>query len=127
MKKCTKCNIEKPLNEFYFDKKRNIYSTRCRECHRLYQISNKAKNNVLQKEYYKLNKDKHKKRCKEWVENNKQHIKEYRTQYYQSNRDVLLEKSKEYQTNNKEKHTKYIKNRYKNIEDLRMAFRDTFI
>jgi hypothetical protein len=105
MKICNKCNIEKSLNEFYFDGKRNLYLTKCRECYRLYQASNKEKNNAFQKEYYQLNKDKHKKRCKEWMGNNKQYAKKYRTQYYQSNRDILLEKSKEYQINTKK--TKY--------------------
>jgi hypothetical protein len=112
MKKCTKCNIEKSLSEFYFEKKRNIYHPKCKECHILYRNANKEKQHIFQKEYYNLNKNKHKERCKEWMKNNKQYAKEYRAQYYQSNRDILLEKSKEYQTNNKDKHSLYIKNRY---------------
>lgn len=120
MKKCTKCNIEKPFTEFYFEKKRNIYHPKCKECHVLYRNTNKEKQHVLQKEYYNLNKNKHKERCKKWAENNKQYFKEYRKKYYQSNRNTLLEKSKEYQTNNKDKHTEYIKNRYQTDINFRL-------
>jgi len=120
MKKCTKCKNEKPLTEFYFEKKRNIYHPKCKECHISYRNINKEKNSNKQKEYYLLNKDKHKERCKEWMENNKQSFKNYIKQYYQSNREILLEKSKEYQTKNKDKHAEYIKNRYQTDINFRL-------
>ena len=29
---CSKCGINKPISEFYFIKKRNIFKPECREC-----------------------------------------------------------------------------------------------
>ena len=120
MKECTKCNILKPLSEFYFEKKRNIYHPKCKECHRIYRRENEEKINFNSKNYYKLNKINHKERCKEWRKNNENYFETYRAQYYKNNRETLLEKSKEYQTNNRDKHTEYIKNRYQTDINFRL-------
>ena len=39
MKKCSKCNIEKELSQFYVQKASNVgYRSECRECTKLYNI-----------------------------------------------------------------------------------------
>ena len=40
---------------------------------------------------------------KEWVEENKEHIKNYKKQSYQDNKDILTERVKEYRLQNKDK------------------------
>ena len=36
-KKCTKCGEEKPLSDYYYDKKRERYHSHCRSCHNKYK------------------------------------------------------------------------------------------
>jgi len=40
---------------------------------------------------------------KEWVEDNKKHIKNYKKQHYQDNKDILSQKGKEYRLQNQDK------------------------
>lgn len=116
MKKCNKCNIEKPLDQFNKNKSKNDgYHVWCKQCmseqhKRLYaskseQIKQKTNqyyyNNkdivaVKLKEYRSKPeiKDKQQQYIKEWVENNKEHYKqyqnEYKKQYYKDNPHVLI-------------------------------------
>ena len=61
---CRTCEIEKPLTEFYKDKRmKNGYQTQCKEC-----VS---------------------KRRKERYEENKDEVLEYNKQYYKENADKL--------------------------------------
>lgn len=46
---------------------------------------------------------------KEWREENKECLAEYRKEYYEKNKDVLVEKQKEYQQKNKESIAEYHK------------------
>jgi len=39
IKKCKLCGIEKPLADFYLDKKRGLYSARCKKCHSIREKS----------------------------------------------------------------------------------------
>lgn len=114
MKICTKCNVEKELTEFYWEKKRQRYLTVCNPC----------KNEYMSK-YYKENTEAHSASCKKWVENNKEKhkqlvkdnrpkYKEYDIQYsklYQEkNKELIKLKQKEWRLNNpdyyKERRTK---------------------
>lgn len=38
MKTCTKCQEEKPLSEFYFEKNKNRHQARCKKCRIEYQL-----------------------------------------------------------------------------------------
>ena len=86
MKKCNKCNIEKPLSEFYKDKStKDGLSYNCKECKNSYRKENKDKIKEYQEQYYKENRKKlieySKKRNKEYYQNNKDKIKEYGNNY----------------------------------------------
>ena len=43
MKICSKCNVEKPLSEFYFRKHTNKYRSYCKECKTLQDRASKIK------------------------------------------------------------------------------------
>ena len=54
------------------------------------------------KEYYENNKEILLEKQKEWVEDNKEYVKEYKKEYRENNRNILLEKNKQWWDNNKE-------------------------
>ena len=33
MKVCNKCKVQRPLTEYYFDKRYNVYFGKCKDCH----------------------------------------------------------------------------------------------
>ena len=107
MKKCKKCEIEKPLCDFYRNKRRGDgLESRC-----ITSIKKK------QAEYRLKNKDK----LKEKREKNKEEINEKALKYYHDNRDERLIKMKRYRDNNKEKikdgKVKYRKNNKEKIRE----------
>ena len=133
MKTCTKCNVEKELIKFYWEKKRQRYKTTCISC---------EKEKCLKR--YKDNPEKVKAINKKWIENNKEKFKQliknnrgkykeydkqYAKNYTQQNSEKIKQKQKEWRLNNpnyyKEKrkkerqilneyHNNYNKNRRKN-------------
>jgi hypothetical protein len=44
MKNCTKCGSLKPLNEFFFQKTRNVYRSECKKCTFKVSTANRKKN-----------------------------------------------------------------------------------
>ena len=54
-KTCTKCNTEKPLEDFY-KRKKDLYKNECKECSkeraRLWVANNRLRHNRYQNEYY---------------------------------------------------------------------------
>jgi hypothetical protein len=94
MKKCTKCQIEKSLNEFSKDKQqKNGLSCWCKKCV-----------NLKGKKWYTQNKEKHLEYAREynktWVQENREHIKEYGHGYRQNNKEKIRETEKIYKEKN---------------------------
>jgi len=91
-KRCSKCGLEKPRDEFHKDK-RNTDGLRsdCKVCraaqqkayHKSYYESNKDK----VKAYREANKEEIKAREKAWREANKDKIKAHNKAYYEANKD----------------------------------------
>ena len=76
MKKCTKCEIDKPLTDFPKDKTKSTgVASHCKLCR---SISNRA-----------------------WRERNEEKIKEYSREYYQNNKDYKNERCRTYYEENK--------------------------
>jgi hypothetical protein len=124
---CTKCQIEKPLNDFYKDT--SMKSGRRGECkicakehQKEYRKNNKEKIREHCKEYRKNNKEKRDNYNKEYYQNNKEkireHQKEYNKEYYQDNKEKRLE----YYQNNKEKIREYYKNNKEKIREHRKKY-----
>ena len=82
---CNKCGIEKPLSEFEFRSDTKKYRNTCKECRKKY-TSKWHKENL---EY-----------VKEYLQNNKEHIKARSKRYYDENREKLIEYSREYREEN---------------------------
>jgi hypothetical protein len=85
MKTCSKCNIEKKVSEFYWEKTRQRYKTTCIVCEKEKCI-----------ERYKKNPEKIKANNKKWIENNKEKFK----QLVKNNRNKYKEYDKEYAKKN---------------------------
>lgn len=81
MKTCIKCNINKDLKEFYFDKTHNIHRTDCKVCV-------KNSNSKYQKEHRKINRL----ATKKYRQKNPNKNKEYYKKHYNLNKQYYIEK-----------------------------------
>jgi len=131
MKKCTVCQILKPLIEFHKMKiSKDGYRCQCKNCrikiNKTYRIKNKKILVDKAKKYFIENKhilSKINKTRKEKINNNKQeHNKQVRTymkKYRIKNCDIMREKQKNYRYENKEKIKEWNKQYYNKIKHIR--------
>jgi len=76
-KVCTKCKVEKEVNQFNNDKTaKDKLNLQCKECHKEYRINNKQRIKEYNKEY-KIN--------------NKNYYKNYSKEYYKNNKEIIAE------------------------------------
>ena len=75
MKTCTKCNQEKPLDQFYKRSDRDSYHSWCKSCKhesgKSWHSRNKERHAELTSRWYEQNKDQHLENSKNWYEQNK--------------------------------------------------------
>jgi hypothetical protein len=119
---CSKCGIEKDIQEFDFRKDLGKYRNECKECTKIrtkiYYIRNKDKikenlkkyyienlDNIRQKskERYTSSKDKILEKAKQYYIANKNSIDAYKKQYNIKNKDKVKEKQKQYKIKNKKR------------------------
>jgi len=123
MKTCSKCGIEKPLSEFYKEKRRKHgVASRCKPCHkecrRISYLENKDRDlakikeyhakhktaiNEYQKGYREQNSEVIKKQIKEWFEHNPEYRQAYDKELYAKNSDRIKSRVGDYQKNNRDK------------------------
>ena len=104
MKKCTKCNVDKPLNEFYKHKThKDGLKHKCKECLKKFQKNYRQKNKDKIREYSKQWKKDNPEYQKQWSKKNKTYNKVNKEKKYQANKKWYKE--------NKEYHNKWIKQR----------------
>ena len=102
-KRCTKCNRELPISEFYKDNKaKDGLQCYCKECHNKYNQTYEQKQ--YQKEYQK-----------QYQQINKEHLKEYQRQYRATNSQHLNQQQKEYRNQFKGYYLYIIKDKQDNI------------
>ena len=109
VKICTKCGIEKLINEFYLTKweKRRVGS--CKVCS---SISKKLWRKLNKRDTYKTNKD--------WRERNREVLKKKRDNYRRKNKKMLAKQQKDLRERNKEMLAKQQKDwRKRNKEDIK--------
>ena len=95
MKICTKCKIEKEVNEFTkCNRNKNGLHHCCKECLKIYR--NENKDNI-----------------KKWRNENKDRLKYLRLEYRQANKEYIRLYNKEYKQANKEKNREKINNYYR--------------
>lgn len=123
MRKCSKCNIEKPLSDYYFRKDTNKYLTICKSCCKNKQkkyykehINNAHNYYVTHKDYFKKyskeNGYKYKETCKKYYEDNKTMFQSKQREYYKNNCDKVKAYNKQYKINKKEHNEVYRKQCY---------------
>lgn len=91
-KTCTKCGIEKSVDEFYFRKDSKKYRNECKLCQKQYHD-----------DYYKKNEEKLRLASREYRTENIEECRQREKNYYYDNREIILPKHKIYRENNKEK------------------------
>ena len=97
-KRCTKCGLEKPHDEFNKDKRNTDgLQSHCKACVKAYREANKDK----MKAWYEANKDKRKAYEKAYYEVNKDEKKAYR----EENKEKIKAQQKSYYEANKDKRT----------------------
>jgi hypothetical protein len=129
MKTCTKCNIEKELIEFYWEKKRQRYKTTCISCEKIKNLKRYKENHEIIKENNKKWIENNKEKFKQLVKNNRGKYKEYDKRYA---KEKWLEKKTDpnYQTKHREYQREYKKKKrletgYRLKENLRVYFHQT--
>lgn len=115
MKKCSKCNEEKDLSEFYKRKSaKDGRRSSCISCEKKYKDDNSDKLNQYFKERRLFKKDELKKKASEYYLNNKEIIKERSAKYYENNKDAKLEYQRQYQQSNRNRRNIYLIERRQN-------------
>jgi len=105
MKNCSRCEKQKPFNEFYKNKKRkNGCSPWCKECDRKYrqQPELKERTKKYRQEYYQINKER---------------IKRSQQEYYKLYKEKIIRKQQAYQNLHKEKRKQYRKRYHEVYKD----------
>jgi len=126
-KRCSKCKDVKSIKEFLEDKTRKdgLYP-QCKKCvseyQKKYRSKNKDKLKKRHKEYLELNKQARSEYQKKWQKDNRENIKKQRKQYRENNKLKIKKSDQEYSKSHKqelkEKNKKW---RDKNIEKIREA------
>ena len=114
MKVCSKCKIEKDIDQY--NKKRGNkdgLSYYCKDCasinNKLYKDKNRDIYREKSKEYYWNNKEYFKENAKEYYKENKDKFFITNKEYYTNNKEYFINKAKEYKVNNQEKLNQYNK------------------
>lgn len=90
--KCTKCELEKNVSEFYKSKRHKLgYIPTCKNCESLRHI--KKYDTKKRRQHYVENKETYLLRSKMYNEQNKEKIKIKRKEYYNNNKLLFLEAS----------------------------------
>jgi len=106
MKKCTRCNEDKGLDDFY-RLKNDKFSSRCKMC-----VAEAAKISSSKPEAKK----KLKKRCAKWYRENKDRVKAK----YEKNKDVISERNKKRRRENPEEYKRRGKIKFQNRDKEKM-------
>tara|TARA_Y100000593_G_scaffold69925_1_gene128371 strand:- start:690 stop:1400 length:711 start_codon:yes stop_codon:yes gene_type:complete len=122
-KKCGKCGVVKPLDEFHKHKKlkdgRQYNCKECRKEHKKQHYQNN-KESILEKQsqYYYDNREsileKQKEYKKQYRQDNKEEIRKQQAQWYQGNKEEIRKQQKQYAQDNKEKRNERDRNRRAN-------------
>ena len=121
---CTKCKIEKSLDEFYNDKRNKDGKTsRCKDCMKKYCLENKDKLNKQHKNYYESHKQELIIKVKKYRNNHQEEIKIYKKKHYLINQKKLKIKAKKYREEHKEEIKIYLKRNKEKINNTRAKYR----
>lgn len=123
MKTCTKCKVEKRLEEFSKHKlHKNGLQAQCKDCMKdylkKYYVKNKKQMDVKHKVYYNKNKEEITTYIKTYNIENKEELTAYRRTYREENKEEIAAKAKTYREGHKEERAAYDKKRREeNLEE----------
>jgi hypothetical protein len=101
MKKCSKCNVVKSLNEFYNDcTKKDGKRSYCKLCNSEVNKQRYVANKEEFKQYYQNNKEYYKEQAAKSYQENKEQYKKRMKQWYVNNPDRSKHLSKQFKLNN---------------------------
>ncbi len=106
-KKCPKCGQTKDIGEFYKCKsRRDGFTSWCKECsntsHKNYVENNREQLREYDREEYYKNRERHLENRRKSNERNKEKIKKARKVYYKNNKERILEQDAKYRSEHKD-------------------------
>ena len=124
-KLCTKCKVEKSIDEF--SRRKDEHRFWCRACAKSYYQSHQEETLAQKKQYYQDNKEEKKALSNKYYEDNKEAKKAYAEQYRKDNREKINEYLKQYYIDNEEdqkvQRKQYYKDNKVEITTLRKRYR----
>jgi 5-methylcytosine-specific restriction endonuclease McrA len=120
MKRCSKCGIEKPLEEFSnYHRHKDGKQSWCKQCYKDRRMLDKEKLKISRRNYVTANKEAISERGKQYRSTHKEKIGLKKKEHYFANREKILQKNKVYRDTHKEEQAKYSKDyRDKNKEKI---------
>ncbi len=110
MKPCTRCNINKPLSEFYKDSRaRDGAQSACKKCFNISTEEVKLRKQAYLKKWRAENPDKVRNQKEKWYAENRQQALLYAKEYRQANSDKVADYMKDWRKKNRSKLTEYNK------------------
>ena len=119
---CTKCGVEKSINEFYFrNKNEKTYRNQCKVCcnkaNKEYNEIHKSQMKQYYKKYREEHAEKHKKYAKEYYKEHKEHLAYKKKILYYTDRERILNQKKKYIEEHKNEIKLYKKQYYEQNKD----------
>jgi hypothetical protein len=123
MKTCRDCKVEKEFTEFRKRKSsKDGFRNQCKKClsikSRKWRKENQYKILENRKKDYEKNKERYKRKAKEWVENNKERVRKRAKDYYKKNELRIKEWNRQYQIDSKDKVLEYRKVYYETNKNI---------
>lgn len=120
MKRCSKCKIEKDVVEFYKSKAtKDGLQSNCKKCLKLYNEAHKEAKAIYNKQYREDHKEEIFEYKKQYQEKHKEEKALYDKQYRALNKEDIVEAKKQWYENNKEERSIHNKQYYQeNKEDV---------
>jgi hypothetical protein len=115
-KLCTKCKVEKNLDDFHKCKK-NGYKSNCKTCKKEYNTKYRSENKAKCLEINKNWRETNKEYMRNYYLRNKDSIKEYMKDYYLENKENILTNVKEYYKENTNHKKEMSKKNYNLIKE----------
>lgn len=121
MKVCSKCKVSKEFNNFHnCSNSKDGLKSSCKECRNSASVIRRKDETfkVKDREYRENNREKVKEYKKEYYTNNKEGILEKNKKYYNDNKDYINHRNSIYAIKNSESISKYQKNYYINNKEI---------
>ena len=106
---CNKCGVEKDIDDFELRSDTHKYRNTCKDCRKMYSKEWHKKNISHIKEYLETNKEYIRERSKRYYEKNKEHLKEYSRDFKNKNKEYYIEYGKKYREKHKSEAHEYNK------------------